>query len=289
MFCELATTSVSGVKLRRGTELLKKKEDSDPKWSATIDDFRHLKAHELYEGFVDGYTYTVPVIEMPTYLPYLLRRFLAAGGLVERRTISSLAEATSSHGLVVNCTGLGAADLVNNSGLYPIRGRIVRVQNPGLEHFIAHHEPPDIPTYVVPRSDDVVLGGTWEENEWDLPEHDPDVTQQIMRRCLQLEPRLANAKVLQEKVGLRPGRGEIRLEPEVLSSDFDDNLSGPKAEERLAQSLKDFAKTKGVIGFYFLDHFRVPTWRQHLRQSGIKQWVCESEIVAYPPLPSFDD
>lgn len=71
-------------------------------------------------------------------------------------------------------------------------------------------------------------------------------------------------------------------------SDFDDNQSGPKAEERLAQSLKDFAKTNGVVGFYFLDHFRVPTWRQHLREAGIKQWVCESEIVAYPPLPSFE-
>jgi hypothetical protein len=81
--------------------------------------------------------------------------------------------------------------------------------------------------------------------------------------------------------------GKTRAAVFVLS-DFDDNLSGPKAEERLAQSLKAFAKTNGVVGFYFLDHFRVPTWRQHLRDAGIKQWVCESEIVAYPPLPSFE-
>ncbi len=81
--------------------------------------------------------------------------------------------------------------------------------------------------------------------------------------------------------------GKTRTAVFVLS-DFDDNLSGSQGEQRLVQSLSAFAKTSGVVGFYFLDHVRVPTWRQHLRQSGIRQWVCESEIVAYPPLPSFE-
>jgi hypothetical protein len=71
-------------------------------------------------------------------------------------------------------------------------------------------------------------------------------------------------------------------------SDFIDNLSDPKAEDRLARSLTAYAKTKGVIGFYFLEHSRVSGWRQHLRDAGIKQWVCESEIVASPTLPTFD-
>lgn len=81
--------------------------------------------------------------------------------------------------------------------------------------------------------------------------------------------------------------GKTRTAVFVLS-DFDDNLSDPKGEQRLTQSLNAFAKTNGVIGFYFLDHYRVPAWRQHLRDAGVKQWVCESEIVAYPPLPSFE-
>ena len=77
-------------------------------------------------------------------------------------------------------------------------------------------------------------------------------------------------------------RGKTRTAVFVLS-DFDDNFPNPeKSEKRVADSLKAFAKTNGVVGFYFLEHPRVPLWRDHLRKSGIKQWVCESEIVAYP-------
>jgi hypothetical protein len=72
-------------------------------------------------------------------------------------------------------------------------------------------------------------------------------------------------------------------------SDFDDNAPNPElSEKRLVKCLTGFAKTKGIVGFYFLDHIKVPLWRRHLRESGVKQWVCESEIVAYPPLPSFE-
>lgn len=82
--------------------------------------------------------------------------------------------------------------------------------------------------------------------------------------------------------------GKTRTAVFVLS-DFDDNFPDrAKSEQRVAESLKAFAKTNGVVGFYFLEHPRVPEWRDHLRKSGIKQWVCESEIVAYPPLPSFE-
>jgi hypothetical protein len=82
-------------------------------------------------------------------------------------------------------------------------------------------------------------------------------------------------------------KGKTRAAVFVLS-DFIDNLSGKDSENRLAQSLQAFGKTGGIVGFYFLDHAQVPTWRGHLSRSGIRQWVCESEIVAYPQLPTFE-
>lgn len=83
-------------------------------------------------------------------------------------------------------------------------------------------------------------------------------------------------------------KGKTRSALFVLS-DFDDNAPDPaSSEQRLAQGLNAFAAKNGVVGFYFLDHPKVPRWRQHLQQSGIKNWVCESEIVAYPPLPTFE-
>lgn len=83
-------------------------------------------------------------------------------------------------------------------------------------------------------------------------------------------------------------KGKTRSALFVLS-DFDDNIPGTmQSEQRLVKGLKAFGQKNGVVGFYFLEHGKVPTWRQHLQQSGIKNWVCESDIVAYPPLPSFE-
>jgi len=132
---------------------------------------------------------------------------------VERRRLSSLEEAAEEACVVVNCAGLGARELVGDASMEPIRGQIVRVRNPGLERFILDEANPGGVTYIIPRSEDCILGGTAEEGEWDT-EPDPDVAAGILRRCAALEPRLAGAEVLGHAVGLRPGRPEIRLERE---------------------------------------------------------------------------
>jgi D-amino-acid oxidase len=148
---------------------------------------------------------------MPIYLEYLLDRFSAAGGSVQRRTLSSLEEVDAR--VVVNCVGLGARDLVDDASMEPIRGQIVRMRNPGLKRFVLDEENPEGVAYIVPRSGDCILGGTAEEGEWDL-EPDPETAAGILRRCTRLEPRLRGVEVLEHKVGLRPGRPEIRLERE---------------------------------------------------------------------------
>jgi D-amino-acid oxidase len=68
-------------------------------------------------------------------------------------------------------------------------------------------------TYIVPRSHDCILGGTDQEHDEHL-EPDPDTAQAILERCVALEPRLAQARVLEHRVGLRPGRPTVRLEAE---------------------------------------------------------------------------
>ena len=65
--------------------------------------------------------------------------------------------------------------------------------------------------YVVPRSRDVVLGGTAVEGEWSRTP-DPATAESILARAAAIEPRLAGARVLRHRVGLRPGRTTVRLE-----------------------------------------------------------------------------
>jgi D-amino-acid oxidase len=152
---------------------------------------------------------------MPVYFGYLLDRFLESGGRIEHRAISSLEEAGEGH-VVVNCAGLGARELVGDPSMEPIRGQIVRVRNPGLERFVLDEDNPEGVTYVIPRSEDCILGGTAEEGEWET-EPDPQTAAAILRRCEALEPRLAGADVLEHKAGLRPGRPEIRLEIDYVA------------------------------------------------------------------------
>jgi hypothetical protein len=86
--------------------------------------------------------------------------------------------------------------------------------------------------------------------------------------------------------GVASGKTRCAL---FIASDFDDNApNSQQSEQKLAGMLKEFGKKNGVAGFYFLEQTRVPVWRKHLAQSGIKNWICESEIVAYPPLPTFE-
>ena len=61
------------------------------------------------------------------------------------------------------------------------------------------------PTYVVPRSHDIVIGGTDVEGEWSRTPS-PEVASAILRRALRLVPELAGADVLAHRVGLRPAR-----------------------------------------------------------------------------------
>ena len=217
VFEDLAGDPQSGVRMREGIELSR---DTlpDPWWGSAVRWIRRCGEDELPPGYRDGYIFRQPVIEMPVYLRYLLEQFTAGGGRVERAVVSSLEEATVASRVVVNCTGLGARELVGDHQMTPIRGQIVRVRNPGLGRCVLDENNPEGLTYIVPRSDDCVLGGTAEEGEWDT-EPNPEVATEILRRCAALEERLSDVQVLEHKVGLRPGRPTIRLELELHTGD----------------------------------------------------------------------
>jgi D-amino-acid oxidase len=89
-----------------------------------------------------------------------------------------------------------------------VRGQVVVVEQIGLEEWWLAEEGP---TYVVPRSTDIVLGGTEDVGEWDR-RPSADVAADILRRATDLVPELDGARVLRHKVGLRPARPAVRLE-----------------------------------------------------------------------------
>jgi D-amino-acid oxidase len=180
VFEDLARIPESGVYMRYGVELWHERVP-DPWWVEAVPQVRRCAEDELPPGYRDGHAFVAPVVEMPVYLGYLLNRFARAGGRIEQRAIHSL-ENVGEARVVVNCAGLGARELAGDLSMEPIRGQIVRVRNPGLERFMLDEENPEGVTYVVPRSDDCILGGTAEEGAWDT-EPDPETAADILSQA----------------------------------------------------------------------------------------------------------
>src|SRR5262249_33648168 len=161
-------------------------------------------------GYVDGFTIAIPLIEPPRYLEYMLSWFRRLGGKIEQRTVKTLAEVIQPGSLVINCTGVGAKEVANDPQVYPIRGQLVRINAPHIrEGFMDDASF----TYLLPRGDGCALGGVAQPNNWSR-EVDPAVTQDILRRCAEIEPSVKSAEIVAQTVGLRPGRYAVRLEAE---------------------------------------------------------------------------
>ena len=60
-------------------------------------------------------------------LPHLMEKFRSNKGVVVVRHLESLEEIASDFDVIVNCTGLGAKQLVKDDLVHPIRGHIFRV------------------------------------------------------------------------------------------------------------------------------------------------------------------
>lgn len=206
-----AERGVPGVVMRESLVVYREEPGPQP-WTDAVGDVRPAAEDELPAGYSHGLRFTVPLVEMPTYLPWLHQRFLDTGGSHVVRRVAGLGELLDlAPDVVVNCAGLAAGQLVGDDTTYPIRGQIVRVRNPGLSLSVRDESHPLGRAYVHPRSEDCILGGTLDTGVWDTTVDDA-TTKSILQRCTDLVPALADAEVLDAVVGLRPGRPEVRLE-----------------------------------------------------------------------------
>jgi D-amino-acid oxidase len=204
-FARLAEHEADGVAMRAGTELLRE-QTPDPWWVSAVPALERVESRPPYR---DAWSFVTPVVDMSRYLPWLAERVVDLGGTITRMALARLPEAP----LVVNCSGLGSRALADDVTTRPVRGQVVVVEQFGLDQWWLAEEGPDgdVPTYVIPRSHDVVLGGTDDEGDWSRTPS-PEAAADIVRRADALVPGVAKARVLRHKVGLRPARPEVRLE-----------------------------------------------------------------------------
>lgn len=132
-------------------------------------------------------------IEPSIYLDRLVSDVREAGAPIMIRSFESRSElATLAESIVVNCTGLGARDLVGDEELVPLKGQLTLLMPQEEVHYSTFGAAVASAggfVHMSPRSDGIALGGTSVEGDWSL-EPDPDARRRIVEAHIDLFSRM---------------------------------------------------------------------------------------------------
>ena len=119
-----------------------------------------------FSGYEFVLQYDTMLIEPPIYLNAMLTDFRIAGGAVRLMhfdQVSQLQRLTEP--VIFNCTGLGARALFDDQELSPVKGQLtVLLPQPEVNYMALMEDE----LYMFPRTDGILLGGTFEKDEWSL-------------------------------------------------------------------------------------------------------------------------
>lgn len=224
----LARDPRSGVRMQRTVEVFAS-EAPDPWWAAAAGAIERLPPERVPAPYHAAIALDVPVCATPVYLPWLLASLRERGVAIERRTVRSFDEAFAVAPRVVNCTGLGARELCGDATVQAVRGQVVAIDRvAGVDAWIDDTQAQ--PFYVIPRGDELLLGGTAQAGDERMEPVAGD-TASILAGLAARLPALRTPRVRAVRVGLRPCRPTVRLEAEraggrVLVHDYGHGGSG---------------------------------------------------------------
>jgi D-amino-acid oxidase len=199
---DISRDPASGIRLRSGT-VLSRQAAPDLSWTEAVPEHRRVDG---------GVRCTVPLAVTNVYLDWLRESTRRLGVGFTTTRFRSVDEVDADCDAVVVAAGIRSAALLGDDDtVFPIRGQVVRVANPGLTEWITDDDNPGGLTYIVPRDEDVVCGGTNDVGSWDETVH-ADVETAILRRVEALVPALRGQPVLSRAAGLRPARPSVRVE-----------------------------------------------------------------------------
>jgi D-amino-acid oxidase len=179
-----------------------------PWWAEAVDGLRLLDQRQP-SGARYAWSFEAPRIEPALHLRWLESQLEAplTLGRVERL------EDVAGDGIVVNCSGIGARALAGDETLQSVLGQTVIAElgevDPG--HAYGDERNPEAMLYVIPRRQEVVIGGCALPFSGDrLPPPDPALRRAILDRAARAGIR--HGRPLRDAVGLRPFRPSVRLE-----------------------------------------------------------------------------
>lgn len=208
---ELAHDPSPGVSMQKLLKVVRHGvEEEENTWFSFMPDhsYRVLKDNEVPEGFLIGYDVQVPLIETQIFLPWLMNELKKMDVAIEQKNITSFDEVDTD--IIINCTALGSRELCNDKEVVPIRGQVALLEPGNFSDIFLDNE---MPLYIVPRKDAIIVGGTFEEGIDEMV-CEPDTLDKILNNAYKVFPELEEKKVIGNWAGLRPYRPLVRVERE---------------------------------------------------------------------------
>lgn len=170
-------------------------------------------AHKTYN---DAEAFESLSIDTPKHFAWLRKQIQSLGGKFTRMELENVTQVCTLPGrgqvdLIVNCSGLGAYDLVGDQALHPIKGQVLHVPMDEVTCAVSDN---DTRSYAIPGGlgQWLEVGGTAEEGNWNRVPN-ASVVNDVVKRASEMLPRLKD--VVSEGdvwAGLRPGRrGGVRF------------------------------------------------------------------------------
>ncbi len=118
------------------------------------------------------------LIEPPIFMPKMISELRARAVTFKTQEFSSVTQIERlEEKMVINCTGLGAAKLVDDRDVIPMKGQLVHLKpKAGLDYLVLNKG------YVFCRRDAIVVGGSYEKNVYDVTP-----TASVTKRILQVQ------------------------------------------------------------------------------------------------------
>lgn len=206
---------VPPVQMRTGV-LHERLDPPDRSWVAPVVEVLGDDAVQPVDG---GVRATLPMIMTSRYLAWLMDSCRMNGVAFQWRTVASLEELMGTTDAVVIAGGLRGGELLGgDDAVTPVRGQLMLFANgdggedgPLLTDWVVDSDDPSRMTYVFPREDEVVVGGTSDPGSWDETP-DQATAEAILARAEALVPELTELPIIGHGAGLRPARETVRIE-----------------------------------------------------------------------------
>ncbi len=213
---DLSNDKTSGISIIGLIKAVKENAEDDDSWLPLMppNTCRQMLLNELPPGYIKGYEAQVPLMETQLFLPYLQKQLAVKGVVIIEKEVHDLEAEALNFDVLVNCSGLGAKQLCNDENIFAVRGQVALLE-PGYPASIFLDN--QTPCYIVPRKDATIIGGTYEEHEYNEATNEEDLGL-LLAKAYNVFSELKDRKKIGSWAGLRPYRTSVRLEREEGSN-----------------------------------------------------------------------